>query len=1170
MERTGLGRCMQKPPVPPKPKVIPPPKHTQHPAVAKPALNPEVSRPQKHVVRPVIAAKPSVSALVLKFKLLTSRGEHHAHFQSRNPWQVNLLNNRNGHLPEQNKPEQDHIVPMCVCVKGKCCDCSAKDNSKRLAHNGKCAKTYIGSKAEDSRNPAVQTSSKQQAALGFQGQVVEPSVQNSAGASPGLSVVIPDESPVKVNHYENVPIANGSVGNERHVRIKRQNSAIATHVPSLVVTGTSSKSLEVAMKESEPTGGVVETQHDGGRLPTVYPVWRPVLSKRGQVQDIHLPGPSQNTGRKECLNVQDHCKKERSVDDDDEPDGETHIYQHPMPVSLAKLPKPNCIAANANQAHHQSKGGVPTATTLGVKPCKEKVSHIGKLQSNDTTDKKPRTKMKAEGRSLSPADINQPNSQRMTTSQKIMAFDLPTKKLPKPDCNTVEGEQSVEEAWRAVGSKNGTCSQVSLYRSHEFKVQGKELLYKQAFSISLPANEQCVDEETVDEETILVEVRDTSKDDDHIYEDIREYVNEPALGSEYLIIEEPVTNQQAHTSNTEKDVYEKPDASDEFANTSMYQNCSERNVYEDVESSDDTLSEWETFDSSEEEEEHNSLDTSKGVYQNDVRSTKLFHIAEEIMTSEKVFVNVLKLLNITFRDSVAKASSQMGKPVIEERVLNQILSSLPQLYKLNCDLLHELEDRMAHWNENAGVADIFLKKGPYLKMYTSYICEFDKNVALLEEQCRKNPAFAKVVREFESSPCCANLAVKHYMLKPVQRLPQYQLLLSDYLKNLNENSPDYRDTQAALNIVKEVANHANETMKQGDNFQKLIQVQYRLTGQHEIVQPGRVLLKEGILMKLSRKVMQPGMFFLFNDVLLYTTPLQSGQYKLINELSLAGMKVTKPSQEGYQNELNIESVERSFILSCSSPANRDEWLEAISAAIDDFTKKQISFNTSKSPEEGDIQGHVSKLQLGTKAPIWIPDLRTSMCMICTCVFTLTWRRHHCRACGKVVCQSCSSNKHPLEYLKNQPARVCDQCLEILQQNSSGNQTPGAILSPNAKLSSAFTIRRQKKIPAALKEVAANTDKPSMSGYMERMKANRKPWKRLWFVIKNKVLYTYAASEDVVALESLPLLGFSLREEESSSVQFWLYHKDVLFYTFKTDDSNSYHRWVEAFRDAMVL
>ena len=34
----------------------------------------------------------------------------------------------------------------------------------------------------------------------------------------------------------------------------------------------------------------------------------------------------------------------------------------------------------------------------------------------------------------------------------------------------------------------------------------------------------------------------------------------------------------------------------------------------------------------------------------------------------------------------------------------------------------------------------------------------------------------------------------------------------------------------------------------------------------------------------------------------------------------------------------------------------------------------------------------------------------------------------------------------------------------------------------------------------------------MSGYLQRTKSNKKQWKRLWFVIKNKVLYTYAASE----------------------------------------------------------
>lgn len=52
-------------------------------------------------------------------------------------------------------------------------------------------------------------------------------------------------------------------------------------------------------------------------------------------------------------------------------------------------------------------------------------------------------------------------------------------------------------------------------------------------------------------------------------------------------------------------------------------------------------------------------------------------------------------------------------------------------------------------DENAQLADIFVKKGPYLKMYSTYIREFDKNVALLEEQSKRNPAFCAVVREFE-------------------------------------------------------------------------------------------------------------------------------------------------------------------------------------------------------------------------------------------------------------------------------------------------------------------------------------------------------------------------------------------------------------------------------------
>uniref|UniRef100_A0A663MLE8 FYVE, RhoGEF and PH domain containing 6 n=1 Tax=Athene cunicularia TaxID=194338 RepID=A0A663MLE8_ATHCN len=650
------------------------------------------------------------------------------------------------------------------------------------------------------------------------------------------------------------------------------------------------------------------------------------------------------------------------------------------------------------------------------------------------------------------------------------------------------------------------------------------------------------------------------------YEEIPEYENLPfAMGAgRNLCFEWHNSSSGEDQSPGFYEVEEPCEATSRHLRLGRQEHCTseEHHDHPNVIMGDLQSDEEDIMNSSDEDDDTNS-DSSKGEPdpQEDKQSkaagkkTKVYHIAKEIMSSEKVFVDVLKLLHIDFRDAVAHASRQLGKPVIEDRILNQILYYLPQLYELNRDLLRELEERLSHWIEHQRIADIFVKKGPYLKMYSTYIKEFDKNVALLDEQCKKNAGFASVVKDFEMSPRCASLALKHYLLKPVQRIPQYRLLLTESFLHPSD----------ALAVVIEVANHANDIMKQGDNFQKLMQIQYSLNGHHEIVQPGRVFLKEGTLMKLSRKVMQPRMFFLFNDALLYTTPVQSGMYKLNNMLSLAGMKVKKPTQEAYQNELNIESVERSFILSASSATERDEWLEAISKSIEEYTKKRITFNPSKSLEEADPEKQEEDSPLGSKAPIWIPDTRATMCMICTSEFTLTWRRHHCRACGKIVCQACSSNKHGLDYMKNQPARVCDHCFRELQKQDNQctpkSGSPVNHKSPSSALSTVLhsipSGRKQKKIPAALKEVSANTEDSTMSGYLRRSKGSKKPWKHLWFVIKNKVLYTYAASEDVAALESQPLLGFTVSEvKDENSRVFHLLHKNTLFYIFKADDPHS--------------
>ena len=63
------------------------------------------------------------------------------------------------------------------------------------------------------------------------------------------------------------------------------------------------------------------------------------------------------------------------------------------------------------------------------------------------------------------------------------------------------------------------------------------------------------------------------------------------------------------------------------------------------------------------------------------------------------------------------------------------------------------------------------------------------------------------------------------------------------------------------------------------------------------------------------------------------------------------------------------------------------------------------------------------------------------------------------------------------------------------------------------------------VPPRLK-LSANSEGGQVSGYLRKKQRGLK-WKRSWFVLKDRVLYTYKASEDTVATDTLPVLGWSI-------------------------------------------
>ncbi|KAF4529031.1 hypothetical protein B566_EDAN010519 [Ephemera danica] len=536
------------------------------------------------------------------------------------------------------------------------------------------------------------------------------------------------------------------------------------------------------------------------------------------------------------------------------------------------------------------------------------------------------------------------------------------------------------------------------------------------------------------------------------------------------------------------------------------------------------------------------------------QAKKAFQIAEEIMTSERVFVDVLKLLSVDFHAFVESANKDYKTPVIVEGDLSKIFNHLPQLLQLNNELLKDLEQRISSWSKHEKIADVIVKKGPFLKLYTSYIQNFENQCTFLDECCQKNTAFAKIVQDFELSPRCKKLSLKHYMLKPVQRVPQYRLLLENYLKCLQPDSLDYADTNTALQIVCEVADHANRSMKEGDALSKLLQLQ-SLLGHYELIKPGRILKREGELLKVCRKGMQPRYFILLNDCLLYTTYYGSGLpsgLKVNYEIPVQQMKVIVSSTEDYSNEFSIISVTRSFTLVASSPEVMQAWVNDLQAAIQEKANKESTFLHARLASDP----ATSSWKLGKEAP--------------------------------VVCGDCSAYKAPLQYMKFRAARVCNDCFSVLQQEfKDHNFLPDGLPKQEAenalevaklhfnKATPTSSKKSKKYIPQRLKEVSANDAGCQISGWLQRHM--RRSWKKMWFVLKDQVLYMYKASEDVVALESLPVLGYEVKLSDGqqyvgidAKLLFMLTHKGQPQLVFHADNVNSAQRWIRALQEATTL
>ena len=71
-----------------------------------------------------------------------------------------------------------------------------------------------------------------------------------------------------------------------------------------------------------------------------------------------------------------------------------------------------------------------------------------------------------------------------------------------------------------------------------------------------------------------------------------------------------------------------------------------------------------------------------------------------------------------------------------------------------------------------------------------------------------------------------------------------------------------------------------------------------------------------------------------------------------------------------------------------------------------------------------------------RSPLWQPNRASKSCSGCEALFTFVRRRHHCRSCGLLFCNPCSSKRVDIEGYPGLQ-RVCDACFKEQRSGAAG-------------------------------------------------------------------------------------------------------------------------------------
>ncbi|XP_031435823.1 pleckstrin homology domain-containing family G member 3 isoform X4 [Clupea harengus] len=194
--------------------------------------------------------------------------------------------------------------------------------------------------------------------------------------------------------------------------------------------------------------------------------------------------------------------------------------------------------------------------------------------------------------------------------------------------------------------------------------------------------------------------------------------------------------------------------------------------------------------------------------------TYLDRVVMEIIETEQMYVR--DLCNIV-EDYLAHIidTGTMGPEQV-----SALFGNIEDIYEFNGELLQSLY--MCN-GDPVAIARCFVDRSEYFDIYTQYCTNYPNSVAALTE-CMRSKNLAKFFRDRQAS-LNLSLPLGSYLLKPVQRILKYHLLLQEIAKHFDPEEEGYEVVEEAIDTMTGVAWYINDMKRKHEHAVRLQEIQ---------------------------------------------------------------------------------------------------------------------------------------------------------------------------------------------------------------------------------------------------------------------------------------------------------------------------------------------------------